>query len=77
MRAISRNRPLSVLVIGFCFASATFRRDDATTDLSDGVFILNGLFLEGLDAPPPGHRDCGVDPSPGDLSCEDLGACEL
>jgi len=49
--------------------------------LTDGIFILNFLFLGG-DAPPapgmPGFGPCGVDPEePADpIGCDSYSSCE-
>ena len=48
--------------------------DDDNVDLSDGSYLLNFQFLGGPVIPPP-HRECGVDPTPGRLSCEHVSRC--
>jgi hypothetical protein len=52
--------------------------DDGTTDMSDAVSLLNFLFLGQTSIPAP-YPECGIDPTPDDLSCTpgvQLGACE-
>jgi hypothetical protein len=43
--------------------------DDETLDLSDAVYILNGLFVTGKRPPPPSSPG-GPDPTPGRLDCQ-------
>ncbi len=54
-----------------------------TADSSDGgqvtitsaVFILNFLFSGGTSPPPPGHEECGVDPTEDELNCASYDGC--
>ncbi len=54
-----------------------------TADSSDGgqvtitsaVFILNFLFSGGTSPPPPGHEECGVDPTEDELDCASYDGC--
>ena len=56
---------------------------DRDLDISDGITILNYLFLGDAPPPEPGPpgpgEACGPDPdepgSSGDLGCEDYGNC--
>jgi hypothetical protein len=38
--------------------------DDGVLDLSDAVATFGFLFLGALIPPPPGHENCGEDPTP-------------
>jgi hypothetical protein len=44
---------------------ASFRRGDGNADgevnITDGIFVLNFLFLGGPEPPAPGPTDCGPD----------------
>lgn len=42
--------------------------DSGTLDLTDAMYLLDFAFLLG-PAPPSPFQDCGVDPTPDDLSC--------
>jgi hypothetical protein len=42
--------------------------DDGFLDITDPIYTLNHLFLGGRSPPPP-RDECGVDPTPGTLSC--------
>ena len=43
--------------------------DDGTIDISDGIATLGALFLGNGSIPPPGPKDCGVDPTDDALGC--------
>lgn len=47
--------------------------DDGLTDVSDAVALLEFLFLNSDPLPP--QRDCGQDPTPDALGCEEFAAC--
>ena len=49
--------------------------NDETVNLPDAVYGLEYLFRGGetLDAP---HGSCGVDPTPGDLGCDEFAPCD-
>ena len=51
----------------------TDANDDGLTDVSDAVALLEFLFLNSDPLPPP--RDCGQDPTPDALGCEEFAAC--
>ena len=53
-------------------ADACDANDDGTLDISDGIYSLSALFVEG---PSPGapYPLCGFDPTPDNLICEDPG----
>ena len=61
-------------------AGPRFRRGDPDNNgaiqLTDGIFILNFLFLGG-EAPPAPGLDCGEDPAEPDdgLGCETFDSC--
>ena len=48
--------------------------DSGTVDLTDAVFVLNFLFAAGGDPAPP-FQECGVDPTPDELTRESFGPC--
>ncbi len=48
--------------------------DDGKLDISDGIWSLNFLFLGGPKPPEP-YPDCGVDPTPDDLTCAAYPLC--
>lgn len=48
--------------------------DDGRVDLADPVFLLAYLFAEG-DVMPAPYPECGVDPTPDALSCENYERC--
>ncbi|MEM7232050.1 MAG: VCBS repeat-containing protein, partial [Planctomycetota bacterium] len=46
--------------------------DSGSLELTDAIVIYSHLFL-GSDPPPaPGIRDCGADPTPDNLTCEEV-----
>ena len=49
--------------------------DSGKVDLSDGVVTLQFLFMGGSPPAPPGHLECGPDPSDDSLTCETSAAC--
>ncbi len=51
-------------------AKAADVNDSGTLDISDAIYLLNYLFV-GSEAPPPPFLECGTDPTPDDLDCED------
>lgn len=70
---------LRCLFLDFCIlpcAVACDADDDGSIDITDAVFLLNFGFLGGRPPPPP-FPECGVDPTPGGLRCDDPSpACE-
>ena len=56
-----------------------FHRGDANGDgqinITDGIFILNFLFLGGAPLPAPGVESCGVDSTEDALDCLDQTPC--
>ncbi len=50
-----------------CLKSAD-ANDTSEIDISDAIWLLNFLFRGG-PAPPAPYPDCGIDPTPDDLSC--------
>lgn len=48
--------------------------DDDALDVSDAVTLLNHLFVTGVAVPAP-YPGCGVDPTPGLLSCVEAQDC--
>ena len=55
--------------------------NDGAVVITDGISLLNWLFLGGPEPAPPGPTTapCGLDPdtagSPGDIGCESYGGC--
>jgi hypothetical protein len=49
--------------------------DTGTLVITDAIGLFQFLFLEGAEPHPPGPRECGLDPSADDLSCEEFGRC--
>ena len=47
---------------------------DGTVDVSDAIYSLASLFSGG-GLPPAPHVDCGIDPTPDSLTCDDFGPC--
>ena len=43
-------------------------------DLSDGIYLLEFLFLGGKPPPKP-YGSCGLDPTPDDLTCDSFPRC--
>ncbi len=48
--------------------------DDGATNIADALYIFNFLFGDGPALPPP-STECGEDPTPDDLVCEEHAAC--
>ena len=48
--------------------------DDNNVDIADPIYALRHLFVEGPPPPPP-FPECGDDPGPTPLSCEDYPLC--
>ena len=48
--------------------------DDDILSLPDAMFVLQNLFTTGANPGPP-FPDCGTDPTPGDLECDEFPAC--
>ncbi len=49
--------------------------DDGAVDIGDSVFLLQYLFVSGPVIPPP-SAECGMDPTPDQLTCLDFAPCE-
>lgn len=49
--------------------------DTGVLDLTDSVYTFNYLFLCGDPPPAPGPLECGSDPTPDALGCDDEGTC--
>lgn len=49
--------------------------DSAEIDISDGIYVFNFLFLGGPPPDPPGHLDCGPDPTEDALTCDSYPPC--
>lgn len=67
--------PIGILAYTF-FGGAPARcllaadaNDDEAVDVSDPIYLLAYLFTEG-PAPPPPSRSSGLDPTPGELQCD-------
>lgn len=75
--------PIYLLTFNFLGGTTPSCLDAADVDddgrvlgqVTDSVFLLNGLFLGGPMPPTPGPHDCGGDPTPDDLRCTTSG-CE-
>ena len=51
--------------------------DSNTLGLTDGVRVFLYLFQSDLaEVPSPPFETCGLDPTPGELTCESFAACE-
>ena len=48
--------------------------DDDRVDISDAVYMLLSLFGGTVTLPAP-HPQCGSDPTPGELTCENPPIC--
>lgn len=48
--------------------------DDGTWNIADPVYLLMYLFSEGA-APPPPFLECGADPTPDAIGCDQSGDC--
>ncbi len=49
--------------------------DDGSVDISDAIATLGVLFLgQGL-IPPPGMKECGIDPTDEEVGCEQYNSC--
>ena len=49
--------------------------DSDRVNLTDSVYLLGALFLGGTEPPSP-FATCGIDPTPGALSCAVNAGCE-
>ena len=49
--------------------------DDGQIDISDSIQTLSRLFLDARPLPPP-FPGCAFDPSPDELSCQEVEICE-
>jgi hypothetical protein len=49
--------------------------DAGSVTIASAVFVLNFLFASGTVPPPPGHEDCGVDPTEDELDCASYEGC--
>ncbi len=49
--------------------------DTGALNITDAVYLLTFLFLGGRPVPPPGIRDCGLDPTPDNLPCQAYPPC--
>src|SRR5690606_33861009 len=56
-------------------ADAADADDDGQIDLRDGLLVLHFALLGRASLPPPGPVQCGPDPSPDELSCEEYSSC--
>ena len=54
-------------------ADAADGNDDGAIDVADPVFTLGYLFSGGAMPRAPGAIDCGADPSPDNLHCDQSG----
>jgi hypothetical protein len=59
---------------GSCRDAADFN-DSGAVDISDAIGTFQNLFLGGPPPAPPGRFECGEDPTPDDLGCNDFPAC--
>ncbi len=53
-------------------ADAADANDSGALDLADAVFTFEFLFNGGAVPPAPGVTQCGDDPTPDDLGCEEF-----
>lgn len=67
-----------ITMLGFLFSNGSVpcvlacdANDDNSVDIADAVYCLSGLFGSGAQPPAP-HGVCGVDPTPGLLTCLQL-----
>ena len=71
---------LNVLFLGAvlptCMDAADVN-DDGAFDLSDGLYLLNRLFLGGPGIRAPGIFRCGLDPTEDNFGCEFFPPCSL
>ncbi len=56
-------------------ADAADSSDAGGATITSAVFILNFLFSGGTSPPPPGHEECGVDPTEDELDCASYDGC--
>jgi hypothetical protein len=71
--------PLGFLFLGeeeISCQDAADSNDDGILDISDAVATLGALFLGQGPIPPPGLNDCGLDPTPDEVTCEEYLRCE-
>lgn len=64
---------LDVLFLGqgeLTCQDAADANDDGRVDISDAIMTLEVLFLGQGTVPPPGTKECGVDPTDDELECE-------
>ena len=58
-------------------ADAADANDSGALDLADAVFTFAFLFNGGAVPPAPGFMQCGDDPTPDDLGCEEFLPCSI
>ena len=49
--------------------------DNGNVNLTDAVYSLNHLFVQGPPLPSPGATECGEDPTPDTLPCDSTCEC--
>ncbi len=57
-----------------CFQTGDINNDEGL-NVADGIYLLTYLFSEGPPPPAP-FEECGLDPTPGPLSCNTNPPCE-
>jgi choice-of-anchor B domain-containing protein len=68
-----------IAILGFLFTDgrdplcfdAADANDSGSVDISDAIVLFSFLYLGGPAPPPPRLHDCGPDPTPDELGCDD------
>jgi hypothetical protein len=68
-----------IAILGFLFTDgpdpscfdAADTNDSGLTDISDAIAVFSFVYLGGPAPSPPQLHDCGLDPTPDDLGCDD------
>ncbi len=58
-----------------CLDSADADDSGNVNGLLDGLYVLNFQFVPGSPPPPAPYPDCGSDPTPDGVGCDDFTGC--